>query len=255
MIKEKFPQLHIKQTNTGNIFTNYIQYRKLLGYIPNFLKNLDSDLWIILGCGPSLELFQKDKDFYEILKKYPVVSIKSAGEKFEDVTNIQLFNEVRYHPSFSKIGNYRLSVSNFTPESKTHIHFPIMRYSLNSSLYRTNDYEKKSLENSFFRPWGVGIFYELAIFVPLLFRAKKIILCGIDMNNKGKYHFYDKKKSEDSDFYQVSETEFFFTKGTSYYLMYWLKKKGVQLANLSPLSELPLPKFNSVSELNNFIVL
>ena len=255
MLIKQFPNLDIKELNTGNIFINYLQYRTLLKKLPTFLSKLNSDVWFILSCGPSLGLFDNDPEFYELLKKYPVLSVKAAGNLFRDVTNIQVFNEVRYDPSFSTIGNYRFSVSKFVLGSNTHLHFPIKikGYSLEKSLYKTNQYEKNTLEKKFLRPWGVGIFYEIALFFPILFGAKKIITCGVDMNYKDKYHFYDQGKLQDASFYKVNEEEFFFTKGTSYYIMYWLKEKGIKLANFSPLSELPFPKYNSVSDLSEFI--
>ena len=108
MYTKNFPDLGLKITNKKSILKNFINYKNLL----NNLKNKSiSDTWIILGAGPSLELFQKNHKFSELLEKYPVVSIKQAGLAYPEVTNIQIFNEVRYNPEYSQIGNYRLVLS------------------------------------------------------------------------------------------------------------------------------------------------
>jgi hypothetical protein len=248
MHKNCFPDLNISILNSKSRLKNYFGYRSFLKKVSK--TDVISDTWIILGAGPSLELFDGDPEFRALLEKYPVVSIKQAGLKYPDLTNIQVFNEVRYNPEYSSVGNYRMSVSDHQKNSKTNLHFPITSYKIDQALFRNNNYQENELVNRFRRPWGVGIFFELAIFLPVLFRAKKIILCGIDMNSQGKFHFYDDKDAEDSKSYKVDDFEFYFTKGTVPYLEYWLKKKSIEIFNLSPLSEMPFKKYLSVKDLN-----
>jgi len=247
MLKENFPDLKLKELNSKSKIKNYFGYNELLKLSKQDL--LKDDTWIILGAGPSLELFDEDEEFKELLKKYPVVSIKQAGLKHPEFSNIQVFNEVRYDEKYSKIGNYRMSVSQFMDNSHSHIHFPIKSYKVENSLFRNNNYDENELKNSFRRPWGVGIFFELAIFLPVLFKAKNIILCGIDMNSTGKFHFYDNKDEEDSSAYKVDGFEFYYTKGTVPYLEYWLHQQGINIYNLSPLSEMPFKKYDDVKSL------
>lgn len=247
MLKENFPDLKLNELNKKSKIKNYFAYQKLVKLSKqNLLKD---DTWIILGAGPSLELFDEDEEFKELLKKYPVVSIKQAGLKYPEFSNIQVFNEVRYDKKYSEIGNYRMSVSQFMNDSHTHIHFPIKSYKVEDSLFRNNNYEDNELLKSFRRPWGVGIFFELAIFLPVLFKAKSIILCGIDMNSTGKFHFYDNKEEENSKSYKVDGFEFYYTKGTVPYLEYWLQQQGINIYNLSPLSEMPFKKYKDVKTL------
>jgi hypothetical protein len=244
---ENFKDLNLKEINSKSKIKNYIGYRKLLSIAKE--KKINNDTWIILGAGPSLSLFDNDEKFKELLEKYPVVSIKQAGQKYPEYTNFQVFNEVRYDEDYSKIGNYRFSVSQYIQDSNTHIHFPIKSYKVKNSLFRNNNYEKNELINSFRRPWGVGIFFELAIFLPVLFGAKKIILCGIDMNSTGKYHFYDGEHKDDSKSYKVDSFEFYYTKGTVPYLEYWLHQQKCEIVNLRPLSEMPFKKYHDVDTL------
>lgn len=251
MIKEEFPKLDIEIQNSGNPFLNYLAYRSFLErvYSPSVQKSLYGRTWVILGAGPSLELFDNDDEFKAILKEHPVVSIKQAGLKYPEYSNFHVFNEVRYNPLFSEIGNYRFSVSEYQAGSNINIHFPIKSYKVKDSLFRNNNYLESEIDKTFRRPWGVGIFFELALFLPVLFNAENIILCGIDMNSTGKFHFYDGSEGQDSKAYSVDDFEFFFTKGTVPYIEYWLSKKGIGIYNLSPLSEMPFKKYKSVSSL------
>ncbi|WP_456296406.1 hypothetical protein M1D72_20985 [Vibrio sp. AK197] len=247
MIQSKFPLLDIDLLNSPNLFKNYLNYKKFISH--HNIEKLEGDTWFILSCGPSLNIFDKDEQFQSLLEKHPVITIKQAGEIYSNVSNFHLFNEVRYNSVFNEIGNYRFSVSEYQKNSLSHIHFPIRSYKRSSALFLTNQYEKNELSKRFLRPWGVGIFFELAIFLPVLFKCKNIVLCGVDMNSKGNYHFYDKNNEDHAISYNVDEFEFFFTKGTSYYLEYWLKTKGINVFNLSPMSEMPITKVNTVSEL------
>jgi len=44
-----------------------------------------------------------------------------------------------------------------------------------------------------FRPWGVGVFFEIGIFFPVVFRSKLLVTAGFDMANTPENpfrHFY-----------------------------------------------------------------
>lgn len=252
MNKSNFPDLNLSELSSNNQFLSYLNYRKLLKSAKK--SRLDSDTWFILSCGPSLSQFENDKEFKDLLSIHPVVTIKQAGKIFEDYSNIHVFNEVRYEKEFNNIGNYRFSVSQFQEKSSPNIHFPIRSYKLKRALFCTNKYVENELRSSYLRPWGVGILFELAIFLPLIFDCKRIVLVGVDMNKKGGYHFYDQQdENKHSNSYNVDEFEFAYTKGTSHYMQYWLDSKGIELLNMSPLSDLPIKKVSTVSELKDII--
>ena len=97
--------------------------------------------------------------------------------------------------------------------------------------------------------------YELGLFLPELLNAKKVVIIGFDMNNGGKYHFYDNLNTEDSNSYSVDKDEFFYNQQTIPFYEKWMNEKGVEVALMSPLSSLPFKnKITQIDELEDFII-
>ena len=74
------------------------------------------------------------------------------------------------------------------------------------------------------------------------------------MNSIGTYHFYDTQDDQNAEDYDVSNAEVLQNKKTTPFLEEWLNSIGIEVALMSPLSELPFEnKLRSVNELNGFI--
>lgn len=246
MIKSEFDFPELKLVRGKYDIRNYYNYLKFRSFARRTRLN---ETWIIVGAGPSSSKALKEPKFIKLMEQYPVIGLKQAGAILPELVNIQIYNEIRFNKSYSEIGNLRFSVSQYERDYKSHIHFPILRYKVNKALFRTNDYHKWELKRRFFRPWGVGVFFELAIFIPVLFGAKRIIVTGIDMNPVGKFHFYDKDDAEDSERYGVDSFEFPYSRGSSVYLNYWLKKRGCDIMSYSDISNLDFPKIYSLDKI------
>ncbi len=192
---------HSNQTGFVSSFLNYNSFKSAA------LKcNVEKVL--ILSAGPSLDPFFDIPISTNLIEdpKTIVVAIKQASLKLKSSPDIFCFNEIRYQKEFDNVGGVRLSVSENSPYRKSHIHFPIFRYKKESSLIYKKNFKFWKYGLLPFRPWGVGIFFELAVHLPILLKAKEVTVAGFDMNKEGPFHFYDDTKNAKS--YNVDNWEF-----------------------------------------------
>lgn len=206
----------------------------------------------ILTCGPSLGEVWND-ELEEFLSDKLVIAVKQAQYKSPDICDFHLYNEIRmeeytYHPDTICLG-----VSRFMPKHAPHIHFPIKSYDWDDSLFLTKDFKNADLETQLVRPWGIGIMYELGLFLPLFLGCTKSVTIGFDMNKTGNYHFYDDKKSEDASFYKVDEEEFDHAADTAGEWDRWAKTHGHEARLYSPQSALPILKLKTLEEIKSFV--
>lgn len=211
---------------------------------------------LLITCGPSLELVKNMFGFKQILDKHFLICIKQAYNEFQNQTDIHIVNDIRY-PGY-KYGPNKplvLSVGKSSSNVTSDAHFPIIDYGYSTATFVTNDYDGDSLVNKpYFRQNGVGIMYELGLFIPQLLNCKKLVIVGFDMNKVGKYHYYDDDKAENAMSYSVDNQELMYNQKTTPYLEEWLRSINIDVALFSPLSSLPFEKkISTVEELNEFI--
>ena len=199
----------------------------------------------VLSCGPSLDRVWNE-ELRGFLADKLIISVKQAHDKAPEITDFHLYNEVRMKQYDYPGDTIRISCSQFSQDHPSHIHYPVREYKWEKALFVTNDYEKWDLARSYERPWGVGIMFELGLFLPIHLGCKRVLIMGFDMNTTGKYHFYDSSENEDSSFYKVDEEEFRYAQRSIHHFMKWTQMKGVEAKLYSPLSTLPLPKIEDI---------
>lgn len=206
---------------------------------------------IILTCGPSLSEVWNE-ELRAAACHYPIICIKQALHSANAEADFHLINEVRLEQyDYENPKTLRLSVSEFKEAAQPHIHYPIRSYRYEDAMFVTKDYETWRLDKRFDRPWGVGIMFELGLHLPIHLGCDRVIIVGFDMNQDGKYHFYDDTPEQDSSAYGVDPEEFAFSKEAAKTYVAWAASKGVDVLQCSPLSSLPIPqiKRNNLIEL------
>lgn len=233
-------------------FISFLKTRILLAK----LSKKNQPVVFIVTCGPSLDIVKKMPGLIKLLQENYTICIKQAYNEFKAQTDLHIINEIRLSKyEYDEPKPLILSVGKKEKSMKSDAHFPIIYRNQNSCLYLTNDYEGNSLyRKPYFRSWGVGIMYELALFLPQIVNCKKLIIIGFDMNSIGSYHFYDSQDDQNAENYDVGNTEVLQNKKTIPFLEAWLNSVGIQVALFSPLSELPFKnQLSSIDDLNNFI--
>ena len=233
-------------------FISFLKTRILLAK----LSKKNQPVVFIVTCGPSLDIVKKMPGLIKLLQENYTICVKQAYNEFKAQTDLHIINEIRLSKyEYDEPEPLILSVGKKEKSMKSDAHFPIIYRNQKECLYLTHDYESNSLyRKPYFRSWGVGIMYELALFLPQIVNCKKLIIIGFDMNSIGSYHFYDTQDDQNAEDYDVSNAEVLQNKKTTPFLEEWLKSIGIEVALMSPLSELPFEnKLRSVNELNNFI--
>lgn len=199
----------------------------------------------VITCGPSLSKVW-DNNLKRFLADKLVIAVKQAQILCPEICDFHLYNEVRMQAYDYSEDTIRISCSKFQEKYPSHIHYPVNNYKYDESMFVTNDYERWDLENTYVRPWGVGIMFEIGLFLPIYLGCDRIVIIGFDMNRKGSYHFYDASNDADSQFYKVDDAEFGYAKRSISYYLFWAQSKKVKVGNYSPLSELPIPKIKNI---------
>ena len=231
---------------------------KYLG-VRNLINNLNQrheKIVFILTCGPSLELVAKSPGLAKLLSENFVISIKQAFNEFRNETDIHIVNDIRYTTyDYNEARPLVMSVGKILPEMVYDFNFPIADYSYETSVFVTNRYAEASLNRMpYLRPWGIGVMYELGLFLPEILNCEKLVIIGFDMNKDGKYHYYDNSEDENFEKYSVDAQEFDYNKTTIPELERWYKGLDIKVALYSPLSDLPFKnKINNISELRAFL--
>ena len=199
----------------------------------------------ILTCGPSLGRIW-DTKLQSFLAGKLVIAVKQALELDPAIADFHLYNEVRmkdyaYHPA-----TVRLGCSRFMKEHPPHVHYPVNGYTYDQALFVTNRYADWSLDQSFVRPWGIGIMFELGLFLPVYLGCSRILIMGFDMNSAGQYHFYDTGSEMDSSHYEVDDEEFGYARSSIHHYLDWTKTRNVEVKAYSPLSTLPIPQVEDI---------
>lgn len=224
MLNQTLRWLAQHQFETGKVssYFNYLSFRR-------FAKASNYQKMLILSAGPSLTKFLATDTAKQLLNdaNVLVVAIKQAVDVLEQSPDIFCFNEVRYDSQHNDIEAIRLSVSERSVDRPAHIHLPIWRYRKESSLIWKNNFSRWEYGFSPYRPWGVGIFFELAVHLPALFNIKEVVLAGFDMNKSGRFHFYDNDK--DARDYQVDGWEFELVPASTKHLDEYYIRKGIQV--------------------------
>ena len=159
-----------------------------------FKKNV-----LVLGAGPSLEKISFSE--IELLQKkynFCVVALKQAANYYPNY-DIAVGNECREVSIKKKSGQYLIGISNPKLLLDWDIILPILTYNKALTLLRKPcAWFWNPLFNPY-RPWGVGVFFEIGIFFPIVFRSKLLVTVGFDMTNTAQNpfkHFYGTKTNE-----------------------------------------------------------
>jgi len=199
----------------------------------------------ILTCGPSLDQVWSE-ELKEMLSEKLVIAVKQAQKLAPEIVDFHLYNEARMEDyDYGNFPTVRLSVSQFMPDHPSHIHYPIASYKYEDALFVTNKYEEWNLTKGVTRPWGVGIMFELGLHLPIYLGCRAAVIMGFDMNNSGKYHFYDETEQADSKHYKVDSEEFGYARTSSAHYTEWSNSKGMEVALYSPMSELNIPQISA----------
>lgn len=224
-----------------------------------FIQNIgheEHEIVFLLTCGPSLSLFIQNTEFRKLLNENTCISMKQAYDYFPQETDFHVVNEIRYKEYHYQSPNTKvLSVGNKIKSIVSDFHFPILEHEYKNSVFVTNNYSKNDLlSRPVFRPWGIGVMYELGMFLPAILKCKKLVIVGFDMNANGRYHFYDSQDAEDAEQYSVDKEEFIYNQTTIPHFENWLKQINIEVALLSPLSTLPFTKkLETLDELESFL--
>lgn len=238
----------IGQDDTRMRFYNPILSRRRHAHLKDAYKG---ETAFVLTCGPSLgEVW--DDNLKDFLSDKLVISVKQAHHQAPEIFDFHMFNEVRMEPYEYPAQTNVLSVSQFLKDYPSHIHYPIHRYKYHKSLFVTHQYDRWDPERRFVRPWGVGIMFELGLQLPIYLGCKKVVIIGFDMNNTGKYHFYDDKDEEDSVHYDVHKGEFKDAPATIPHYLKWTQKKGTDVKLYSPLSALPIDQLKDFDHVKQY---
>jgi len=205
----------------------------------------------ILTCGPSISEVWCDR-LCELLADKLVITVKQAHELAPAISDFHLYNTVNLKKYEYPAPTIRVSIEKapwMRQEYPAHLNYPISlptirEHDVGKSLMGTNDYESWSLENSYERPWGIGIMFEFGLFLPIHLGCRRVLIIGFDMNERGKYHYYRNDESDASN-YARSE-EFVFSKSTIPHYLKWANARGVEVRQFSPLSDLPIPQVTDI---------
>lgn len=237
------------------LILNRKEYLRTKRFVSEVAKQQHEVIFLIT-CGPSLSLFLENPSFRELLARNTCIAMKQAFNFFPSEVDFHVVNEIRYQNyNYQDSSAVVLSTGTKTPEIKSDFHFPILEHSYSKSVFVTNKYNENTLlKRPVFRPWGIGVMYELGLFLPHLLNCKKLVIVGFDMNPSGKYHFYDITDETDATSYAVDKDEFIYNKTTIPHLENWLSINGIEVALMSPMSALPFSqKLNSFEELEDFL--
>jgi hypothetical protein len=194
----------------------------------------------VLTCGPSMDEVWSE-ELRDFLEDKLVLAVKQTHHLAPEIVDIHLYNEVRVEEYDYPADTIRISVSNFVEDLPSHVHYPIRNYDWDDALFVTDEYEKWRLSESYERPWGVGIMFEIGLHLPVYLGVDRMLIMGFDMNAEGKYHFYDDSEDEDSEAYDVDQEEFYYAQRTIPEFMDWVTDEGVETRLHSPLSALDIP--------------
>lgn len=153
----------------------------------NALKNKHKEKHcVIVACGPSVIKYKNEIE--QISSDVIIIAVKQAIDLVPH-TNYHILNFIniqRY--DYSKRKPYILEIYRGNERHKYHdIGF---EFSSKEMLFKTKNFKKYLLENSFTRPWGPGIMYELGFYLAYHLGCKSITTYGWDANLSKNSHFY-----------------------------------------------------------------
>jgi hypothetical protein len=201
----------------------------------------------VLTCGPSMDEIW-DEDLRDFLEDELVLAVKQTHDLAPEIVDYHLYNEIRHREYDYPAETIRVSVSNFMPDYPSHVHYPIRAYEWDEALFVTDEYDRWRLDESYERPWGIGIMFEIGLYLPIHFGCDRMLVMGFDMNKDGKYHFYDDSDDQDSEAYDVDEDEFYYAQRTIPAFMEWVREQGVTVRNYSPRTALDIPRVEGIEE-------
>jgi GT2 family glycosyltransferase len=202
----------------------------------------------ILTCGPSLEAVWNE-ELKEFLADKLVIACKQAYDLAPEICDFHLYNTVRLKDYDYPHETIRMSVWGYPASNPPHIHFPLRaNHNYANSLIVTHDYERfGDLVAAYERPLGVGIMFEIGLFLPLLLGCSQTVIIGFDMNETGKYHFYRAEGEGDSRKY-AREGECRQAQISSDFYWRWAERKGLRAWLYSPLTALMMPRLDTLEK-------
>jgi hypothetical protein len=219
-------------------------YRTLsLSRLQHIRNAYEGETAYVLTCGPSIQEIW-NRELRQFLADKLVIAVKQTHDLLSEITDFHLFNRVRIKPYTYPGPTIRISVWEYMNENPAHIHFPLRSdQSWERSIIVSNEYKHYgNLMTEYDRPLGVGIMFEIGLFLPVHLGCRKIILMGFDMNAEGSYHFYRNDCSDSSAYARPGECEKAQSSVSHYHQ--WVQSLGIEVALYSPLSALPLPKID-----------
>ena len=157
----------------------------------NLLKNthIGKDC-VIIACGPSVIKYEDEiknlgNDKIIIAVKQALSLVPTAQYHILNFINIQQYDYSKNKPCVLEIyrGNERHKYHDIGFE-----------FSSKEALFKTKNFKKYLLENSYTRPWGPGIMYELGFYLAYHLGCKSITTYGWDADLTNKSHFYKSDK-------------------------------------------------------------
>lgn len=155
---------------------------------------------LILGAGPSLnKISEKEIRFLQTELDFCVVALKQAANYYKNY-DIAIANECR-EVEIKKITKDQklIGISNPRMNLDWDIKLPILTYKWPLTMLKLPLMRFWNPLFNPFRPWGVGVFFELGVFLPVILGSKYFVTVGFDMANTDKNpfnHFYGTKTKE-----------------------------------------------------------
>jgi len=213
----------------------------------------------ILTCGPSIKEVCTD-EFLDFLSDKLVIAVKQTHDLRPEITDIHLVNTVRLKPYEYPAPTIRISAERafqdkFREDFPSHINYPIKHdtivdHDVTKAMMAVNDYAEWTLDRSMERRWGIGVMFEVGLFLPLHLGCRKVLIVGFDMNQDGAYHFYREQENA-SDLFARPE-EFVYARSSIPHYIKLAKERGMDVSQYSPLSDLPIPQLGSLEEVRSW---
>jgi len=148
---------------------------------------------LIIGAGPSVNMVHPDQVAQLQRSGWCIVALKQASTFYPNF-DIAIANDVR-EVEIQKTNEQQQLIGVSEPKFDLDWDVKLKIFAYRWSLTLLN-IPNLAIWNPLFnpyRPWGVGVFFEVAIFLPYIFRSKQIATIGFDMalsHKNGFNHFY-----------------------------------------------------------------
>ena len=161
-----------------------------LKILSDYLRHQDI---VILTAGPSINQVDPEK-LKKFLEGKLVIAVKQTLYIAPELVDIHLINPFNYQdykygdniPIVMNVSLSGMKTRFTTKESDFEFTIDSKKTDRSHSLAMTRDFDDYSLDKKSVRPFGPGIMYELAIYLPVFLEASSLTIFGWDIGSKSK---------------------------------------------------------------------